>query len=120
MMTKMAGLLIGVPQVSGTPYRGPDQHWIALSNSDAGECAPVQAVKQSVTLESFNHWEASKMLLLSDELWQIISVALLILLSSELEFFSTRERYSNRNIIGLNKVSKCHTKPTLATCLSAG
>ena len=43
---------------------------------------PMQAVKQPVTLESFNNWEALTMelLLFSDELWLIISVALLILL----------------------------------------
>ena len=40
----------------------------------------MQAVKQPVTLESFDYREALKMLLLSDELWLIISVALLILL----------------------------------------
>ena len=40
----------------------------------------MQAVKQPVTLKSFYHQEALKMLLLSDELWLIISVALLILL----------------------------------------
>ena len=39
---------------------------IALSNSTAGECAPMQTVKQPVTLESFDHWEVLKMLLLSD------------------------------------------------------
>ena len=40
----------------------------------------MQAVKQLVTLESFNHRDALKMLLLSDELWLIISAALFILL----------------------------------------
>ena len=40
----------------------------------------MQAVKQPVTLESFDHLEALKVLLLSDKLWLIISVALLILL----------------------------------------
>ena len=39
---------------------------IALSNSTAGESAPMQTVKQPVTLESFDHWEVLKMLLLSD------------------------------------------------------
>ena len=58
-------------------------NWIALYNSTVGESAPMQTVKQPVTLESFNHWETLKMLLLSDvELWQIISVALLILLQA--------------------------------------
>ena len=42
----------------------------------------MQAVKQPVTLESFNHQEALKIILLSDELWWIISVALLILLQA--------------------------------------
>ena len=37
----------------------------------------MQAVKQPVTLESFGHWEALKIIILSDELWLIISVALL-------------------------------------------
>ena len=32
----------------------------------------MQAVKQPVTLESFDHRETLKMLLLSDELWLII------------------------------------------------
>ena len=39
----------------------------------------MQTVKQPVTLESFDHRQALKMLLLSDEQWLIISVALLIL-----------------------------------------
>ena len=69
-MTETAGLFGVVPQV-------PD----ALNhNSTAGECAPMQAVKQAVTLESFDHQEPLKMLFLSDKLWLIISVALLILL----------------------------------------
>ena len=38
----------------------------------------MQAVKQAVTLGSFEFWEVLKMLLLSGELWLIISVALLI------------------------------------------
>ena len=42
----------------------------------------MQAVKQPVTLESFNHQEALKIILLSDKLWWIISVALLILLQA--------------------------------------
>ena len=40
----------------------------------------MQVEKQPVTLESFDHREALKMFLLSDELWLIISVTLLILL----------------------------------------
>ena len=39
----------------------------------------MQALKQPVTLERFNHQEALKMLL-SDELWLIIFVAPLVLL----------------------------------------
>ena len=44
-MTEMAGLFGAVSQVPDTPYRGPDQslNRIALSNSTAGEYAPVQA-----------------------------------------------------------------------------
>ena len=54
-----------------------------LSNSTAGGgCAPMQDVKQPVTLESFDHQEALKMLLLSEELWLTISVAPLILLQA--------------------------------------
>ena len=41
----------------------------------------MQALKQPVTLESFNHGEALKMLL-SDKLWLIIFVALLIFLKA--------------------------------------
>ena len=37
----------------------------------------MQAVKQPVTFESFDHQEVLKMLLPSDELWLIISIALL-------------------------------------------
>ena len=40
----------------------------------------MQAVKQAVTLESFDHQKALKILLLSDEPWLIVSVALLILM----------------------------------------
>ena len=40
----------------------------------------MQAMKQPLTLDGLDHREALKMLLLSDELWLIISVALLILL----------------------------------------
>ena len=79
-MTKAAGLSGAVPQVSDSPYRGPDQsiNQIVLSKSTSGECAPMQAVKQPVTLESFDHREALKMILLSHELWPIISGTLLI------------------------------------------
>ena len=51
-----------------------------FSNLTVGQCAPMQAVKQPITFESFDHREALKMFLLSDELWLIISVALLVLL----------------------------------------
>ena len=40
----------------------------------------MQAVKQPVTLERFDHRESLKMLPLSEEQWLSISVALLILL----------------------------------------
>ena len=40
----------------------------------------MQAVKQPATLKSINYPEALLMLLLSDKLWLIISVALLIFL----------------------------------------
>ena len=40
----------------------------------------MQAVKQPVTLESFHHQKALKMLLPSTEQWLIIFVAFLILL----------------------------------------
>ena len=40
----------------------------------------MQALKQQVTLESFDNREALKILLLSEELWLIKSVALLLLL----------------------------------------
>ena len=40
----------------------------------------MQAVKQPVTLENFDHWEVLKMLLLSEKLWLIASVDHLILL----------------------------------------
>ena len=75
-MTKTAGLFGAVLQVLDTSQRGPGRslNLILLSNPTAVECAPMQVVKQPVTLESL------KMLLLSDELWLIISVALLILL----------------------------------------
>ena len=42
-----------------------------ISNSTVEECAAKQAVKQPITFESFDHWEALKMLFLSDELWLI-------------------------------------------------
>ena len=42
----------------------------------------MQDVKQPVTLESFDHREALKVLLLSEELWLTISVAPLILLQA--------------------------------------
>ena len=38
----------------------------------------MQAVKEPVTLKSFDHQQASHILFLSDELWLIISAALLI------------------------------------------
>ena len=40
----------------------------------------MQTVKQTVILESFDHCETLKMLLLLDKLWLIMSVAFLILL----------------------------------------
>ena len=40
----------------------------------------MQAVKQLVILEGFDHREALKMLLLLDEVWLTLFVALLILL----------------------------------------
>ena len=40
----------------------------------------MQAVKQPVILEGFDHREALKMLLLLDEVWLMLFVALLILL----------------------------------------
>ena len=40
----------------------------------------MQAVKQPVTLENFEHREALKMLLLLEELWLMLFVALLVLL----------------------------------------
>ena len=51
----------------------------------------MQAVKQPVTLESFNHQEALKMLLLSDELWLILYVAVVLLIL--LEAFKMRVFY---------------------------
>ena len=39
----------------------------------------MQAVKQPVILEGFDHREALKMLLLLDEVWLMLFVALLIL-----------------------------------------
>ena len=39
----------------------------------------MEDVEQPVTLESFDYQEALKMLLLSDELWLIMSVGLLLL-----------------------------------------
>ena len=68
----MAGLFWAVPQVSNIPWGEPDGslNRTALSNSTVGDCKPIQAVKQPVTLKSFAHW----MLLLSDELtiWYIL------------------------------------------------
>ena len=50
-MIETAGLFGAVQQVPDTPQRRPDRNLnrIALSNSTAGECAPMQAVKQLVT-----------------------------------------------------------------------
>ena len=42
----------------------------------------MQVMKQPVTLESFKRWEALRILLLSDKLWMIIYVTLLILLNT--------------------------------------
>ena len=64
------------------PKEGLSLNQTVLFTSAAGECTPVLVVKQPVTLESFGHREALKMLLLSDKLWLIISVALLILLQA--------------------------------------
>ena len=50
-----------------------------LSNLTPGESAPLQGVKQPVTLESFDHQEAFKILPLLDKLSLIISVALILL-----------------------------------------
>ena len=78
-MTETVGLFLAVQQVPDTPKGGPDQslNQIALFNLTVGECTPMQAVKQPV--KSFDHQEVLKMLLFSDELWLIISVAPLIL-----------------------------------------
>ena len=69
-MTETVGLFGAVPQVPDTSQRGSDQslNWMALSNSAVGECVPMEAVKQPVTLESFDHHEVLKMLLFLDKL----------------------------------------------------
>ena len=79
-MTEMAGAIGAVSQVSDNPWLGPDWRLNQIALSKSTVRTPMQAVKQPVTLESFDHLEALKVLLLSDKLWLIISVALLILL----------------------------------------
>ena len=82
-MTEMTWLFRAAPQVPDTPPskkarpNSKQEHVIQLI---CKECTPLQAVKQPVTLESFDHQEALKILLLSDELWLIISVSVILLL----------------------------------------
>ena len=63
----------------------------------------MQAVKQTVTLESFDHQEALKMLLLSDRETKADYIwgPFYLFVSFQSEFFSTRDRCSNWIIIGL-------------------
>ena len=79
-MAERAGIFGTVPQVPGTPLIGPDQslNHIVLSNSTAGGVRTYAGCETTSNMESFDHREAFD--LLSDELWLITSVALLILL----------------------------------------
>ena len=84
-MTEMTWLFRAAPQV---PDTSPPPKKKARPNSKrehiiqliCKECTPLQAVKQPVTLESFDQQQALKILLLSDELWLIISVSVILLL----------------------------------------
>ena len=60
--------------------RGPDQSLIqiTLSKSTDRECTPMQALKQSVTLERFDHLDALALFPLSDKLWLIIYLLLFL------------------------------------------
>ena len=80
MLTETAGLFGAVPQISDTPWRGPDLYCIIQLS--CGGVDTYARCEKPVTLETFDHWEILKRLFFSDDLWLIISVALLILLQA--------------------------------------
>ena len=75
-----------------------------LSNLTVRECVPMQAVKQPVTLDSFNHWQALKTLLFSDKLWLVISKALFIFIFISLHwFYLLLQKEKSKRIVKLEK-----------------
>ena len=68
-------------------------NWIALSNSTAMKCAPMQVITKNRTWENFNSRE-TKMTLLSDEIW---------LIANNFKSFANGSKLIIRNNIGLCK-----------------